>query len=855
MPHCEETRVWCRSMSQLSHLAEEFVKDNGSSVTDMKLLLQQCVDTLSNYQDECKKIKSIPWNGPSRDMCDAFETAYVYFKIVSLIVLNKIPKLEEYSRAKTDSSNANGKALLEIYNMLVNRLIKDEKITEIKKFVRENSRRDNHIDHAPFTRDLRSGGSITAPVLYRLLTDPATSSSVLLIDVRPRVEFVKNHIKFRSLICIEPVSFKDSYSDLDIGRKAMVTSSDWEISLFQERDRFEHIVVYSQEGEQYHYYMKQQKALVNLLINRSFEKSLKNCTILSLRDGFFKWSSIYPNMCEESSQGENIYLDGSTSGSNQTHHQSTGNNHLNVFHKPLSEEPNYDKLMASPNHSRFHQQPRLRHMPTFKDYFKMSSSSSNTNGRPGSVPAQLPNGCTKYPAAPTLRNNNEHMNSLSQLTSRAITSPTRTLSTLDTPHISSTHSMSNLLVNNNSNTAIKQSIVPFSQNVKALAIPQLITKTTIPSFSVGLVNCGNSCYMSCILQCLLGTQELYSMFLNNSYQNHINMNSRLGSKGVLARYFAQLVHQMFQQGRDIRKKSGSEKTAVVPAQFKIACGSINPLFRDRSQQDCQEFCQFLLDGLHEDLNQCGNNPPLKELSEKAEIMREMMPMRIASAIEWERYLTTDFSVIVDLFQGQYASQLRCKVCARTSTTYQPFSVLSVPVPSSRSCTIIDCFTEFTKIETLEQDEQWSCPDCMKRQPSTKKITITRLPRNLIIHLKRFDNMLKKNNVFVSYPPVLDLTSFWANDYDKKTPRGNKEFLSAANELPSRGQIPPFNYQLYGIACHTGTLYGGHYTAYVNKGSDLGWCYYDDTNWRQVRSAKEHITQNAYVLFYHRIHGV
>ena len=303
---------------------------------------------------------------------------------------------------------------------------------------------------------------------------------------------------------------------------------------------------------------------------------------------------------------------------------------------------------------------------------------------------------------------------------------------------------------------------------------------------------------------------------------------------------------MYQQGKILKYNSPiNESTAVHPAQFKMACGSINSLFKDRQQQDCQEFCQFLLDGLHEDLNQCGNNPPLKELSPEAEKMRETMPMRIASSIEWERYLTTDFSVVVDLFQGQYASRLKCKVCGHTSTTYQAFSVLSVPVPKTKSCTIYDCFNEFTKLETLEKDELWNCPHCKMRQPSTKQILITRLPNNLIIHLKRFDNMLNKNNVFVHYPHELDLTSFWVSDYNGEMPKDN------GVSLPLRGQKPPFRYNLFAVASHSGTLYGGHYTSFVDKGS-LGWCNFDDVSWRKIKRENEYITPNAYVLFYRRV---
>lgn len=106
--------------------------------------------------------------------------------------------------------------------------------------------------------------------------------------------------------------------------------------------------------------------------------------------------------------------------------------------------------------------------------------------------------------------------------------------------------------------------------------------------------------------------------------------------------------------------------------------------------------------------------------------------------------------------------------------------------------------------------------------------------------------MNKNNIFVRYPQILDLTPFWANDSDGKLPPG------ITDEIPARGQVPPFNYRLYGAACHFGTLYGGHYTSYVDKGPEKGWIYFDDTVYRPVRFQNEFISPSAYVLFYHRI---
>lgn len=40
---------------------------------------------------------------------------------------------------------------------------------------------------------------------------------------------------------------------------------------------------------------------------------------------------------------------------------------------------------------------------------------------------------------------------------------------------------------------------------------------------------------------------------------------------------------------------------------------------------------------------------------------------------------------------------------------------------------LDCLDSFTKVEELQESEQYFCPRCKKRQISTKKLTIQRLP--------------------------------------------------------------------------------------------------------------------------------
>ncbi|SCU83647.1 LAME_0C05974g1_1 [Lachancea meyersii CBS 8951] len=860
MPLSKTTGRTCKSVAQLIKIADQFVQQDAGKNQDMEMLLQECIDTLVNYQEECKKLRKwgsqhLPQN---TEVFEAYEAAYVYYKIVSQLVLNKIPELPEFVHAKNKAETEREKGLIELYNMLVKTLLTDEKFAEIRKFIKDHSlpettgaKKSGTRDQSklPPTSTWTNGQSVTAWGLATLLQ----THKVLIIDLRPRIKFIESHIKSDTIMCIEPISFKDTYSDIELSRRSLITSPSQEVNLFKQRDTFDYIVVCTDENDKTQFSQQKQASLVELLVERSFEKPLGDTKVLALEGGLRAWVES-EGLCETSCNIEDheYAMEYSIPPLKPQKPQL-----MKPAPSSSSYAPNFDDNgLATPNvqlnSSLLFPDQRssvLKRSSSFKDRMTSLSPISRTNSpslQPNSI---TPRDSTTYPETPQLVPSATQTKLLSQLKPFETRSFTPLSRSLSPPRLNGSFAEIDLKNGVTRSKALKIGNGHGPGNSEEHVVHAPSTKQ-VSRFCVGLVNLGNSCYMNCIIQCLLGTYELCQIFLDESYKNHINLNSRLGSKGVLAKYFSQLIHLMRQKALSASatgKKmlvNGDEKNAVQPIHFKVASGSINPLFKGSSQQDCQEFCQFLLDGLHEDLNQCGGNPALKELSEEAEKIREKLCLRIASSIEWERYLTTDFSVIVDLFQGQYASQLKCKVCGRTSTTYQPFSVLSVPVPRGSRCDIIDCFKEFTKIETLEKDEQWFCPQCKIKQPSTKKITITRLPRNLIIHLKRFDNLLHKNNIFISYPHTLDLTQFWADDFDGKLPPG-------VSELPTRGQTPPFNYNLYAVACHFGSLYGGHYTSYVNKGSPNGWCYFDDTSWRRAKSDLECITTSAYVLFYHR----
>eukprot|EP01101_Sappina_pedata_P007029 TRINITY_DN3631_c0_g1_i1.p1 TRINITY_DN3631_c0_g1~~TRINITY_DN3631_c0_g1_i1.p1 ORF type:complete len:920 (+),score=262.23 TRINITY_DN3631_c0_g1_i1:158-2761(+) len=194
----------------------------------------------------------------------------------------------------------------------------------------------------------------------------------------------------------------------------------------------------------------------------------------------------------------------------------------------------------------------------------------------------------------------------------------------------------------------------------------------IPPGETGLSNLGNTCFMNSSLQCLSNVAPLREYFISGDYKDDINEENPLGARGKLAKEYANVVENMW---------SGKNR-AFEPRYFKYELQKFSPQFSGYAQHDSQEFLICLLDGLHEDLNRIKSKPYIA--SEETEPERTDDEL---SKISWERHLARNDSKIVDLFQGQLRSHVKCLKCPRESVTFDPFSFLSVPVPQDRELVI------------------------------------------------------------------------------------------------------------------------------------------------------------------------
>ncbi|KAF8937450.1 ubiquitin-specific protease doa4 [Haplosporangium gracile] len=352
----------------------------------------------------------------------------------------------------------------------------------------------------------------------------------------------------------------------------------------------------------------------------------------------------------------------------------------------------------------------------------------------------------------------------------------------------------------------------------------------------GLTNLGNTCYMNSVIQCLIATPPLTRFFMDGSFKRYINITNPLGSQGRLADAFCTLIRSMW-----------SGQSLVSPTGFRNEISGFAPQFKGNEQHDSQEFLSFLLDGLHEDLKLAPRLLPPgadDEGSEADEARMEALPEIEASEIAWQRYLRRDSSIIVNIFQGQYKSQLCCSKCGKTSTTYNPFMYLTLPVKAKTSSrqpqTLTSCLNAFVEPELMEGDNAWNCPNCKKPRKASKQLTISRLPDVLLIQLKRFSSdgpFKNKIKAMVQYPiEDLDLTK-----YLPKRPA-------------SQGPVEPAVYNLYAVSNHSGEVSSGHYTACVRDTTSNSWTNFDDTRVSPCDKSVA-VSEHGYTLFYvRRKHG-
>nr|XP_029727906.1 ubiquitin carboxyl-terminal hydrolase 32 isoform X3 [Aedes albopictus] len=185
-----------------------------------------------------------------------------------------------------------------------------------------------------------------------------------------------------------------------------------------------------------------------------------------------------------------------------------------------------------------------------------------------------------------------------------------------------------------------------------------------PPGATGLHNLGNTCFMNAALQVLFNTQPLTQYFIRRMHMYELNMANKLGTKGQLAMRYAELLREVWT----------ASQRSIAPLKLRFCVTKHAPQFSGGGQHDSQELLDWLLDALHEDLNRVMEKPysELKDSDGRADV--------VVAAEAWNQHHARNQSIIVDLFYGQLKSKVTCTGCGRDSVRFDPFSLLSLPLP-------------------------------------------------------------------------------------------------------------------------------------------------------------------------------
>jgi len=244
---------------------------------------------------------------------------------------------------------------------------------------------------------------------------------------------------------------------------------------------------------------------------------------------------------------------------------------------------------------------------------------------------------------------------------------------------------------------------------------------------------------------------------------------------------------------------------IIPTKFVRAfvefAHDINDEIRLGAQADAAEAIQILLDGLH--------------MQQSREVRMQItgaastpdQAAYIKSLESWSTFFHKEYSPIVDHFYGQTQTSVTCAECKATSTRYEPWSVLKLPIPGgdkqgSTAPSLDQCLAAAVATETLDD---YACSACSKKGTAAMTHAISRFPKHMIVSLKRFTNTGSKVRARIPYDP-------------------NAIRMDAYRAWPSiQGDI---KYRVVSTVEHMGGSRGGHYCMRTREASG-DWLVYDD----------------------------
>ena len=156
-------------------------------------------------------------------------------------------------------------------------------------------------------------------------------------------------------------------------------------------------------------------------------------------------------------------------------------------------------------------------------------------------------------------------------------------------------------------------------------------------------------------------------FIDNNQQQSTSSSSSMHSHNFkVTKAFVQIFHALW--------NNSSNTTSKLSYDFKSIVANLNRQYSGNEQHDAQEFLLFLINTIHDELNLVSQHKTNFVFSKNSFSSTEL------ARRAWSDYIDANQSIITSIFSAQLHSTLRCNQCKKESKTFEPYLLLSLPIP-------------------------------------------------------------------------------------------------------------------------------------------------------------------------------